>query len=133
MATEYGGVTWALPPPQKRRRGRPRRGEVWDDPEAEHVIRIAALVAQEIAAEYEAARWIAATLPRLTEPASIRKRLVRKRRAYFPAGLAPDDPLNILVVPGVKLSVAPDPLAAIAIYDFADFAELCRRSACPVP
>jgi hypothetical protein len=87
-----------------RKRGRPRL-KLWMDPDREHVIRIAALVAQKIALPYEAAGWAAKILRRkTTEPRSIRERLAEKYRRYFPDGLAPDHPLNISIAPGFKFS-----------------------------
>jgi hypothetical protein len=82
------------------KRGRPRRGHLWADPNRDDIIRLAALVAQKLARPYEAARWIArdvfAGIHR--RPGSFEKRFVSKFRAYFPEGLPPDHPLNAILI-----------------------------------
>jgi hypothetical protein len=118
-------VTWA-PPPKKR--GRPRRRDIWSDREAEQVIRLAALEAQGLG-PYEAAR-LSADVPE--QKAHLRqstcRRLVRKCRSYFPAGLASDHPFNLILVPGMKFGTAPDPLAAAPMLVFN---ELWRHNGYP--
>jgi hypothetical protein len=114
---------------RRRKSGRHRRPrlKLRTDPDREHVILLAALVAQKVGLPYQvAARFAEPLATTMTGARSVRERLVRKYRKYFPDGLAPDHPFNALLMPGITLGAGP-PLPR-PIYSFEELARVQRYS-----